>query len=342
MSVLPLWRADQKKSSATEAASLVSDAALEFASSLKSIKVATGHWKDSTLATALIHLAIDQCLGKLAQTGLWGQENRILSNQLYQAAGSYLECGWLQQRAREKPLGYAGDHELLARICKNQCTDDPLGACFDQYFLAQSAPEAVRQRTALAAKHLARGALAHPERFHVVGVGCGPALEIDQGLKLLADQPALPIRVTLLDLCGEAIATAEKRLTRVLPPENIKAIRENLPRLPQRRHAKKTLDNPDLILCPGLFDYLEHTAAVGLLRLFWQQLAPGGTLLVGNFAPNHATRAYMEWIGNWYLNYRSYEAMVDLADRAEIPTDCLQIGTEATGSDWFLVARKTL
>ena len=98
---------------------------------------------------------------------------------------------------------------------------------------------------------------------------------------------------------------------------------------------KKTLDNPDLILCPGLFDYLEHTAAVGLLRLFWQQLAPGGTLLVGNFAPNHATRAYMEWIGNWYLNYRSYEAMVDLADRAEIPTDCLQIGTEATGSDWF-------
>ena len=192
----------------------------------------------------------------------------------------------------------------------------------------------------MAARHLARGALAHPDRFHVVGVGCGPAIEIDQGLKLLDDQTPLPIRVTLLDLCGEAIASAEKRLASVLPQENIVAIRENLPRLPQRSDAKKTLGNPDLILCPGLFDYLEHTAAVGLLKLFWQQLAPEGTLLVGNFAPNHATRAYMEWIGNWYLNYRSYEAMVDLADRADIPPDCLQIGTEATGSDWFLVAQK--
>ena len=340
MSVLPLWRTDRRKCPDPEIKSIVSDASLKFASSLESIKVSTRQYKDFKLATALIHLAIDQCLVKLAKTGLWGEENRGPSNQLYQIAGHDLQRGWLQQRAREKPLGYAGDHQLLTRICDHKCTSDPLGACFDQYFLAQSAPEAVRQRTALAARHFARTALLHRDRLRVVGVGCGPALEIDQGLNLLAGQLPAAIQVTLLDLCGEAIATAEKRLSNKLPPKSLVTIRENLPRLPQRPDVQKTIGNPHLLLCPGLFDYLDDKAATGLLRLFWQQLAPKGTLLVGNFAPNHATRAYMEWIGNWYLTYRSYEDMVDLAHHAEIPSDCVEIGTEVTGSDWFLVAQK--
>jgi extracellular factor (EF) 3-hydroxypalmitic acid methyl ester biosynthesis protein len=339
MPVLPLWRADHKKClDVVEIDRIVNGAALELASSLESIKVTTRQWEDSKLATALIRLAVDECLGKLAKTGLWGPENRLPSNQFWKIVGSYLQCGWLQQRAREKPLGYAGDHELLARICAQQCTDDPLGVCFDQYFLAQAAPEAVRQRTALAARQLASSALAHPDGLRVVGVGCGPALEFEQGLKLLPAQS--PIEVTLLDLCGEALATAEKRLSGLLPRKNLNTLRENLPRLPQRDDAQKRLGNPHLLLCPGLFDYLETPAAIALLRLFWQQLAPEGMLLVGNFAPNHATRAYMEWIGNWYLIYRSFEEMLDLADHAGIPANCLQIGTETTGSDWFLVARK--
>jgi len=198
MPVLPLWRADHKKCPDAEIDRIVNGAALEFASSLESIKVSTRQWEDSKLATALIRLAVDECLGKLAKTGLWGPGNRLPSNRFWKIAGSYLQCGWLQQRAREKPLGYAGDHELLARICEQQCTDDPLGVCFDQYFLAQTAPEAVRQRTALAARQLASSALAHPDGLRVVGVGCGPALEIEQGLKLLPAQS--PIEVTLLDL----------------------------------------------------------------------------------------------------------------------------------------------
>ena len=100
------------------------------------------------------------------------------------------------------------------------------------------------------------------------------------------------------------------------------------------------LGNPDLILCPGLFDYLERPAAVGLLRIFWQQLAEGGHLLVGNFAADHASRAYMEWIGNWYLTYRSFDDLRDLAMEAGIPPDSFQIGSESTGTDWFLSAEK--
>ncbi|MEC7502037.1 MAG: class I SAM-dependent methyltransferase [Planctomycetota bacterium] len=340
MSVLPIWRADQKKIPASKVDAHVSDAALELASSIESIKLATDSYKNAPLAAALVQLAMDRCLQQLAATGLWGQENRMPSNTLYNIVGHQLERGWLQNRARKKPLGYAGDHQLLTRICNRTATEDRLGFCFDQYFLSQSAPEAVRQRTNLAARHIAHGAINRKDRFCVLGVGCGPALEIDQAVNLLGGHCKASIQVTLLDLCGDAVSGAEKRISELLPPQNITAIRENLPRLPQRVNVEQTLGTPHLILCPGLFDYLEDTVATGLLELFWRQLAPGGTLLIGNFAPNHATRAYMEWIGNWYLMYRSYDAMVNLADRAGLPLDCLEVGTESTGEDWFLVARK--
>ncbi|MEC7696064.1 MAG: class I SAM-dependent methyltransferase [Planctomycetota bacterium] len=340
MSVLPVWRADQKKLATNEVDSLVSDAALEFASSLESTKIATDNFNNAPLATALVQLAMDRCLQKLGTTGLWGKENRIASNALYKIAGQELARGWLQNRAREKPLGYAGDHQLLTRICNHRATEDPLGFCFDKYFLSQSAPEAVRQRTSLAARHLAHGAMSHSKPFSVLGIGCGPAFEIDQGLQLLEGYSVVPIKVTLLDLCEEAVSVAKKRISGLLPPQNVTSIRENLPRLPQRRGVEQTLGTPHLILCPGLFDYLDDKIASRLLELFWRQLAPGGTLLVGNFAPHHATRAYMEWIGNWYLIYRSEEAMNVLAERAGLPRDCVQIGTEPTGGDWFLVAKK--
>ena len=63
-------------------------------------------------------------------------------------------------------------------------------------------------------------------------------------------------------------------------------------------------------------------------------------MLVGNFAPHNPTRAYMEWIGNWYLIYRTDDELCDLAARAEIPIDQFLIQTERTGVDLFLVGEK--
>ena len=52
-----------------------------------------------------------------------------------------------------------------------------------------------------------------------------------------------------------------------------------------------------------MVDDLEDDAAAGLLCLFWNSLAPGGSMLVGNFAPHCPTRAYMDWIGNWRFHF---------------------------------------
>ena len=100
------------------------------------------------------------------------------------------------------------------------------------------------------------------------------------------------------------------------------------------------LGNPDFLVCSGFFDYLDDPPAAALLGLFWRQLAAGGLLVVGNFAAHNPSRAYMEWIGNWYLKYRTTKQMEGLAVQAGIPRACFRVGCERTGVDLFLVVTK--
>ena len=94
----------------------------------------------------------------------------------------------------------------------------------------------------------------------------------------------------------------------------------------------------DVVLCLGLFDYLDDDDAAAMLRLFWQSLRPGGVLVVGNFAPHCQARAYMEWVGNWYLTYRTRDQLARLALAAGIPESRFRIGAEPLGVNLLLTA----
>src|SRR6185436_9022799 len=122
--------------------------------------------------------ALGGCLSTLVTTGIWGEDNRLLSAPLWSIAGDLLETGWLHARARHKPRGYAGDHELLRRIALRQVCEHPLGRCFDHYFQAQAAPQAVRNRIELAADWIVDAVTKCPEPVcRVAIVGSGPAME---------------------------------------------------------------------------------------------------------------------------------------------------------------------
>jgi len=263
------------------------------------------------------------------------------SSELWRIAGRILEVGSLQHHARFKPHGYAGDHEMLSRICEQSCCSDPLGRVFDRYFLRQAAPEAVRART----QHTAAALVAHCLRrtrreYRIVSVGSGPALDVFHALSALPPDHLGSVRVRLLDLDPNALDTARARLNPLLPQVSLEAVRTNLFRLPQGARGAAELLSPDFLVCAGLFDYLDDDPAASLLSLFWRQLADGGMLLVGNFAPHNPSRAYMEWIGNWYLKYRTAEELERLAARAGISRQQCRIGCERTGVDLFLVAWK--
>jgi hypothetical protein len=149
------------------------------------------------------------------------------------------------------------------------------------------------------------------------------------------------VNVTLLDLDPAALEYATAQLSPCLPPEHLQTVAANLFRLPQRPQLASQLADVDLLLCPGIFDYLDDVAAAQMLRYFWQRLAPGGRVTVFQFAPHNPSRALMEWIGNWYLIYRDEGQLRAVAAAAGIPAEATAFGVEPQGVDLFVTAVRT-
>ncbi len=327
--------------SADAVAATAREAAQVLVSDLDRAEQCTDCWQNESLAQLLVNHALSECLDRLAATGCWGEANRLPSSVFWKTAGPRLEAGTLQQRARTKPLGYAGDHMILARMWEQSCCDDPLGRLLDRYFLALAAPQAVRARLEHVAGTLASRRLDHSgPGYRVVSVGSGPGIDIQTALAALPEEKRAGVGVTLLDLDPEALEHASRRIVPLIPQTALVCRRENLYRLASNRRLGKELAGTDLVICTGFFDYLRDEVATEMLRFFWDSLAPGGEMLVGNFAPHNPTRAYMEWIGNWYLTYRSADEFGALGIAAGIPGNRLAIQCDRTGTDLFLVAER--
>lgn len=291
---------------------------------------------------AAIATAMDRCLESLASTGLAGPDNRLPSSELWNIAGDLLATGWLQNHARSKPRGYAGDFEMLAWIGDSRICEHPLGRYFDRYFQTQAAPQAVRNRIEVAAAAICSQVRRSVEQgvCRIVVVGCGPALDVLQAAQQLTEDERSRMHVTLLDLDPHALAFAHKRLLPVLSEQQLRLENVNLFRLASKPSHAKLLDQSTLTICTGLFDYLDDSAAVAMLEAFWRGLQPQGQLLLFNFAQENPSRAYMEWIGNWYLIYRSRESLGNLTLMSDIRADCVTLGSEAQGIGLYLVALK--
>jgi extracellular factor (EF) 3-hydroxypalmitic acid methyl ester biosynthesis protein len=295
---------------------------------------------------ALVAGALRRCLRRLEELNLWGPDNRLPSSELWNVAGPLLSRGWLQNRARTKPRGYAGDYEMLARIYENRLCDDPLGRPFDRYFQEEAAPRAVRHRMQMMAAWIvaqASGGRQPPEiarPVHVAIVGSAFGLEVRDALLRLDPAARQRLHVTLLDLDPLAIEYAKQTRSSLRPPERLAACSANLFRLPDRPQIAALLDGADLIFCPGLFDYLDDAAAAGMLRALDARLAPGGRLTVFQFAPHNPTRAYMEWIANWYLIYRDQAQLRAAVQAAGIPLSQAEFGAEPLGVDLYATVRR--
>jgi extracellular factor (EF) 3-hydroxypalmitic acid methyl ester biosynthesis protein len=318
---------------------IVERAARELVADLDraSARIAVGAGDDEVYPA--VAQALDRCLANVSRLGLWGPANRLPSSVLWNIAGHYLARGWMQNQARTKPRGYAGDYELLSRMYENRRCDDPLGRLFDRYFQEEAAPRAVRNRMRMMAEWIvAAAAVDRPLKVAVVGSAFG--LDMREALLKLDPDRRRRIHVVLLDLDPAAIESARGQLAPLLAPEQLTAAALNLFRLPQRPQGAALLDNSELIFCPGLLDYMDDAAAGVFLRCLHGRLAPGGQLTAFQFAPHSSTRAYMEWLGNWYLLYRDETQFREVIDAA-FPGQAAEFGAEPVGVDLYVTLRRT-
>lgn len=222
-------------------------------------------------------------------------------------------------RTFAKPLGYAGDYEMMNMIQRNPAEGQTVYAkLINMLFLDAAIPQSVRNRTGILCQLIqgeAERVQADGGRLRVMNIGCGPAIEVRRFLSDLP--PGLTCDFTLMDFNGETLGYVKERLAEIEPSwrgrAQVHLLHESVHNLLKAQSGiTERTGQFDLVYCSGLFDYLSDKICSRLLRLFYSWLAPDGVLFVTNMHTSNPERRIMDLIMEWYLIYRDEVAMANL------------------------------
>jgi extracellular factor (EF) 3-hydroxypalmitic acid methyl ester biosynthesis protein len=259
-------------------------------------------------------------------------------------------CAPFAHRAYQKPLGYAGDYEMVNMMTRNPQEGASLFAkVFNVWLLQQGSAAAHRNRLMYLTKCIETETLrvSHTgNRARIFNFACGPAVEVQQFLDYspLSEQ----VEFTLVDFDSETLAYTQKAINDIkerlgwrTPVQfQKKAVRQLIKDSQKFVAAENGAKGKyDFIYCAGLFDYLNDYTCKQLIKIFHQRLAPGGLLVVTNVTPLTSNRGSLELILDWHLIYRDAAQLEHLCSDI-IPKEEIRIKNDETGINIFLEARK--
>lgn len=247
-------------------------------------------------------------------------------------------------RTFHKPLGYAGDYEMMNMIHRDQ----PEGPNFYSRFINAAyvglpIAECVRNRAAQLEQHLIaaeRESETRGKPLRIISIGCGPAVEVQRFLS--SGAAADGSEICLLDFNEETLSYARRQVEAAAAfgsvDARIRVIHESVHGLLKSAliSADERFSEYDFVYCAGLFDYLSDKICGRLVRLFFGWLRRGGVLLVTNMHTRNPHRYMLEHGGEWYLIHRDEQQMLGLA-----PTlGSQRTFTDTTGINLCLEIRK--
>lgn len=257
-------------------------------------------------------------------------------------------CSPFAFRTYHKPLGYAGDYEMVNMIVRDPYEGASLYAkVVNLWFLRQWPAQAHRNRIQYLKDLLTQEALrgARESRaIRVLNLGCGPAWEVQEFIAgtSLCEQT----QFALLDFNEETIRHTSAALDackrrygrRTLIQIQKKSVQQIL-----KERSRSVIEGPekkyDVIYCAGLFDYLPNRTCRQLMNIFYDWLAPGGLLAVTNVADCKPFRHMLEFVLDWHLIYRDTKTSAALlAERAT--TEEMSIRQDSTGVNLLIEVRK--
>jgi extracellular factor (EF) 3-hydroxypalmitic acid methyl ester biosynthesis protein len=261
---------------------------------------------------------------------------------------SWVMCAPFPHRAFYKPLGYAGDYELVNMMARNAHEGGSLFAkIVNTWFLRQPPAQAHRNRIDYLVEKLrleTARTLAAGHDSRVFNVACGPAQEMAQ---FLAEEPlSARSKFTLLDFneetlqyTGGVLNEAKSRHGRSTPLEFVKKSVHHLLKESSRSIERSFQNQYDCVYCAGLFDYLSDQVCQRLMNLMYEWVAPGGLLLATNVEPSNPLRHGMEHLLDWHLIYRTGPQMRNLKPQPTHADDVL-VHSDVTGVNVFIEVRK--
>lgn len=236
-----------------------------------------------------------------------------------------LTSGASWKRSYEKPLGYPGDFEVMNYAYNLAMLGD---TPYDKFChrLGTSTGEFITTRMTLVKQKIAElvnlAAKDGKESFNISSLGCGPAQEVSNFLKGHA-QP-VSVNFTLIDQDDEALSYAYKNaypeVVNLEGRATVNCLHATFLEFLAAGNLFKKLDNQDMIYAVGLVDYLTDKRATRLVKDLYQNLNPGGTLIIGSmYDSEHSLEWQVEMITDWQLEYRDEENMLAMA--SSLPED---------------------
>lgn len=246
-------------------------------------------------------------------------------------------------RVYTKPLGYAGDYQMVNMMHENGRHGQSTYAQIVNYVYLRSGPaEAHRNRIKILAEFLANCYRNQPDRsrpLRILNVGSGPAQEL---CTFLSDMPEAACDIHLIDFDAGSLGYARSNVERLLTScaagqSQVQTTHMSVhDLLRQAVDARSAIASYDVIYCAGLFDYLSDRVCSKLVNLFHKWCNPGGRVLVTNVHEDNPLRGIMEQVMEWHLILRDEPAFSRLAP----PNTEAKVYKDSTGINVFLEITK--
>ncbi|MBX7149288.1 class I SAM-dependent methyltransferase [bacterium] len=243
-----------------------------------------------------------------------------------------------------KPLGYAGDYEMMNMLYDSnpfkgpsayfkminafgcRCISGQLTVARIPYFLEKF-------------KEIGKNVLGRKKDFTILDLACGPSREIKEFI--LTNTDAGKSRFHLVDQDPEAIKFSKNELIAAKRKKKSKVNFSFYNKPIQEFLAGGIQDLPqfDFIYSCGLFDYLDDTLFEMAVDVLYHRLAEQGTLIIGNVSPDDYSKTLKWYLGDWPLIYRNRDDLLKIASHLPAATPvCVE--SEATGLNLFLKITK--
>jgi extracellular factor (EF) 3-hydroxypalmitic acid methyl ester biosynthesis protein len=208
------------------------------------------------------------------------------------------------RRARTKPRGYADDAVLIDHFYDFATVPAADGAvrALSETLVTFPAARSVRWRRDHLARTIDEVAESRPGAA-VVSVACGHLREAALSRAVTSRRLG---SFHAMDQDAASLAVVESEYGRFGVTPVHASVRDVLT-------GRTRFEGADLIYSAGLYDYLEDRVAVRLTARLFSMLAPGGRLVVANFAPSLSDIGFMETFMDWNLVYRDADDMARLA-----------------------------
>jgi extracellular factor (EF) 3-hydroxypalmitic acid methyl ester biosynthesis protein len=254
-------------------------------------------------------------------------------------------CSPFAYRTYHKPLGYAGDYEMVNMILRDPLEGSSMFAkTMNMWLLKQPSAEAHRNRIKYLTEQLAKETYRVARQgwiARILSVGCGPAGEVKNFL--IQEDLSNKAHFTLLDFNDETLQHTAKVLEDLKQQyrrsTKIEMVKKSVHQM--LKEAGKTTDSQkyDFIYCAGLFDYLSDRVCKRLMNILYDILVPHGLLVATNVHASNPNRNSMDFFLEWHVIHRDRVQVQHLKPDLAPPERFCE-NEEATGTNMFIEVRK--